>query len=73
MKETNNGYILGLENKGNKKLRCKLNIEGLTLTDSVYKGRGSPSFYIEPKEKKIFNANVIRDFEGDLSFQFISY
>ena len=73
VKETNNGYILGLENKGNKKLRCKLNIEGLTLTDSVYKGRGSPSFYIEPKEKKIFNANVIRDFEGDLSFQFISY
>ena len=73
VKEINNGYILGLENKSKQKLRCKLNIEGLILTDTIYKGRGSPTFYIEPKEKKIFNATIIQDYKGDLSFQFISY
>ena len=73
VKEINNGYILGLENKSKQKLRCKLNIEGLILTDTIYKGRGSPIFYIEPKEKKIFNATIIQDYKGDLSFQFISY
>ena len=73
VKELKNGYILGLENRGKKKLRCKLNIEGLKLTDSMYKGRSSPTFYMDPKEKKIFNAEIIKDYKGDLSFQFISY
>ncbi len=73
MKELKNGYILGLENRGKKKLRCKLNLEGLKLTDSMYKGRSSPTFYMDPKEKKIFNAEIIKDYKGDLSFQFISY
>ena len=73
VKEINNGYILGLENKSKQKLRCKLNIEGLILTDTICKGRGSPTFYIEPKEKKMFNATIIQDYKGDLSFQFISY
>ena len=73
VKETKNGYILGLENKGKKKLRCKLNLEGLTLTDTMYKGRGSPTFYIDPQEKKVFNSNIIKDFKGDFSFQFLSY
>ena len=73
IKEIKNGYILGLENKGKKKLRCKLNTEGLTLTDTMYKGRGSPTFYLDPGEKKVFNANINKDYKGDLSFQFLSY
>ena len=73
VKEIKNGYILGLENKGNKKLRCKLNLEGLTLIDSINKGKDSPYFYIEPNEKKIFNAVMNEEYKGDLSFQFISY
>ena len=73
VKEINNGYILGIENKGKKKLGCKLNLEGLTLTDTIYKGRNSPSFYLSPQEKKIFNATIIKDYKGDLSFQFISF
>ena len=73
VREIKNGYILGLENKGKQKLRCKLNIEGLTLSDAMYKGRGSPTFFIEPKERKIFNATIIKDYEGELSFQFISF
>ena len=73
VKEINNGYILGLENKSNNKLRCKLNLEGLTLTDTIYKENGSPIFYLDPREKKIFNAVINKDYKGDISFQFISY
>ena len=70
VKEITGGYIIGLENKSKKKLRLKLNIEGLELTDAMYKGRGSPTFFIEPKEKKVFNAKVKRGYSGDLSYKF---
>ena len=70
VKEITGGYIIGLENIGKKKLRVKLNIEGLQLTDSMYKGRGSPTFFIEPKEKKVFNAVILKGYTGDLSYQF---
>ena len=70
VKEITGGYIIGLENIGKKKLRVKLNIEGLNLTDAMYKGRGSPTFFIEPKEKKIFNAVINKGYSGDLSYQF---
>ena len=73
VKEIKNGYILGLENKGYKKLRCKLNLNGLTLNDNLYKGRSSFDFNIEPKEKIIFNAIINEEYKGDLSFQFIAY
>ena len=70
VKEITGGYIIGLENIGKKKLRVKLDIEGLTLTDSMYKGRGSPTFFIEPKEKKVFNAIIKKGYTGDLSYKF---
>ena len=70
VKEIPGGYIIGLENKGKRKLRLKLNIAGLQLTDSMYKGRDSPTFFIEPKEKKIFNAKIKKGYTGDLSYQF---
>ena len=70
VKEITGGYIIGLENKSKKKLRLKLNIEGLELTDTMYKGRGSPTFFIEPKEKKVFNAKVKKGYTGDLFYKF---
>ena len=68
--EINNGYIIGLENTSKKKLKLRLMLEGLELTDSLYKGRNSPTFFIEPKEKKTFNAIIKNRFNGDLSFKF---
>ena len=68
--EINNGYIIGLENTSKKKIKLRLTLEGLELTDSLYKGRISPTFFIEPKEKKTFNAVIKNRFNGDLSFKF---
>ena len=70
VKEISGGYIIGIENRSKRKKRVKLNIEGLELTDAAYRGRGSPSFYIDPKDKKIINAKIKRGYSGDLSFQF---
>ena len=68
--EINEGYIIGLENTSKKKMKLKFSLDGLELTDSLYKGRDSPTFYIEPKEKKTFNAVIKNRFNGDLSFKF---
>ena len=68
--EINEGYIIGLENNSKKKLKLKLSLDGLELTDSLYKGRNSPTFFIEPKERKTFNAVIKNRFNGDLSFKF---
>ena len=70
VKEISGGYIIGIENRSKKKKRVKLNIEGLELTDAAYRGRGSPSFFIDPKDKKIINAKIKNGYTGDLSFQF---
>ena len=68
--EINDKYIIGLENTANKKMKLRLVVEGLELTDATYKGRNSPLFYIDPKEKKTFNAVIKNRFNGDLSFRF---
>ena len=74
MKEITGGYILGLENRSARKIRVKLNIEGLELTDAAFKGRGSsPSFFIDPKEKKVINAVIKKGYTGDLSYNFESF
>ena len=51
-------------------MKLKLVLEGLELTDSIYKGRTSPIFYIDPKEKKTFSAVIKNRFNGDLLFKF---
>ena len=68
--EIDGGYLIGLENTSKKKLKLKFSADGLELTDSLYKGRNSPTFYIEPKEKKTFSAVIKNRFNGDLSFKF---
>ena len=68
--EINDKYIIGLENTANKKMKLRLVVEGLELTDATYKGRNSPLFYIDPKEKKTFNAVIKNRFNGELSFRF---
>jgi len=68
--EIDDGYLIGLENTSKKKMKLKLVLEGLELTDSIYKGRTSPIFYIDPKEKKTFSAVIKNRFNGDLLFKF---
>ena len=68
--QMNNGYIIGLENTSKKEMKLWLMLEGLELTDSLYKGRNSPTLFIERKEKKTFNAMIKIRFNGDLSFKF---
>jgi len=73
VKEITGGYILGIENRSYRKIRVKLNIEGLELTDATFKGRGSsPSFFLDPKEKKVINAVIKKGYTGDLSYNFES-
>ena len=68
--EINGGYIIGLENTSKQKMKIKLVLEGLDLTDSNYKGRNSPIFFIDPKEKKTFQAIIKDKYTGDVLFKF---
>ena len=69
-KKTNDGFILGLENKSYLKREVKLNLEGLELTDEAYKGSDSPTFSIERKSKKVFNAVIKKGYKGVPSYKF---
>ena len=69
-KKTNDGFILGLENKSYLKREIKLNLEGLELTDEAYKGNDSPKFFIERKDKKVFNAVIKKGYKGEPSYKF---
>ena len=74
VKEINGGYILGLENRSARKIRVKITVEGLDLTDTAFKGRGSsPSFYIDPKEKKVINTVIKKGYTGKCSYTFESF
>ena len=68
--EINDGYIIGIENTSKQKMKMKLVLEGLDLTDSNYKGRSSPTFFIDPKEKKTFQAAIKEKYTGDVLFKF---
>ncbi len=64
------GFTIGLENRGNATERMKIILEGLEFSDTLYKGRSSPTFTISPGEKKVFNTTYKPRFYGDMTFQF---
>ena len=64
-----NGYIIGLENTSQYKIKLKLILEGLTDVDAEFKGQKNPVFESLPKSKRVFNLKVNQDAE-DLSFEF---
>ena len=64
-----NGYVIGLENTSQYKIKLKLVLEGLTDIDVEFKGKLHPVFYIMPKSKRVFNLRVQPDAE-ELSFEF---
>ena len=61
-------YVLGLDNSSGKKLKLKLILEGLKVSDGPYKGQTCPVFEIDNKGRVVFNVAVTS--EDDISFQF---
>ena len=67
---SNNSYVIGLENTSNYRIALSINLEGLDILDSAYKGKSKPSFIINAKEKKVFNVKIKNNYSGNVSFQF---
>ena len=70
LEESNNSYVIGLENTSNYRIALSINLEGLDILDSAYKGKSKPSFIINAKEKKEFNVKIKNNYSGNVSFQF---
>ena len=68
--EERNGYIIGLENKRRSKFRMKLETEGLEFKEKEYQGKSTVYFEIGPKERKVFNVKVKKNYTGDITFGF---
>ena len=65
------GFTIGLENKGDMKLKFKLSLEGLDFTDLINRGRTvSLPFDLPPKDKKKWTVNFKPKYDGDVTFQF---
>jgi hypothetical protein len=70
VRETYKGYVIGLENRRNVRLRGKLEIQGLDFVEEENKGKSSISFYIEKKSKLVFETILKKRFYGDVTFEF---
>ena len=65
------GFTIGLENKGDMKLKFKLSLEGLDFTDLINRGRTvSLPFDLPPKDRKKWTVNFKPKYDGDVTFQF---
>ena len=63
-----NNYIIGLENSSNMKIRLKLILQGLVLTNT---GKTYALFYSNPKERKIFRAKILPNYSYEqITFEF---
>ena len=60
-------YVIGLENRSNMKIRLKLFLEGLILTNN---GKNTALFYSNPKERKIFNTKILKNYNREIYFEF---
>ena len=60
-------YVIGLENRSNMKVRLQLYLEGLVLSNN---GKNYAVFFSNPRERKIFNTKVLKNFNGQIYFEF---
>ena len=60
-------YIIGLENRSNMKVRLQLYLEGLVLSNT---GKNYAVFFSNPRERKIFNAKILNNYNGQIYFEF---
>lgn len=70
VRETYRGYVIGLENRKNIRLKGKLNVEGLDFIEEENKGKSSITFYIEKKSKLVFEVLLKKRYYGEVSFEF---
>ena len=60
-------YVIGLENRSNMKVRLQLYLEGLVLSNT---GKNYAVFFSNPRERKIFNAKILNNYNGQIYFEF---
>ena len=60
-------FVIGLENRSNIKVKLILFLEGLIISNT---GRNYAIFYSNPKERKIFNAKILNNYNGQIYFEF---
>jgi hypothetical protein len=60
-------YVIGLENRSNMKVRLQLYLEGLVLSSN---GKNYAVFFSNPRERKIFNTKVLKNYNGQIYFEF---
>jgi len=60
-------FVIGLENRSNIKVKLQLFLEGLILSKT---GRNYAIFYSHPKERKIFNAKILNNYNREIYFEF---
>ena len=60
-------YVIGLENRSNMKVRLQLYLEGLVLSNT---GKNYAVFFSNPRERKIFNAKILKNYNGQIYFEF---
>jgi len=70
LRETNSGYVVGLENRGRKREKMKLTLEGLEFKNREYKGKNPATFIIEAKSKMTFELGLMKRYYGDVTFEF---
>ena len=70
LRETNSGYVVGLENRGRRKEKMKLTLEGLEFKNREYKGKNPITFIIEAKSKMTFEMTLKKRYYGDVTFEF---
>jgi hypothetical protein len=70
LRETSSGYVVGLENRGRRKEKMKLTLEGLEFKDRQYKGKNPIIFIIEAKSKMTFEMTLKKRYYGDVTFEF---
>ena len=60
-------YVIGLENRSNMKVKLQLYLEGLVLSNN---GKNYAVFFSNPRERKIFNAKILNNYNGQIYFEF---
>ncbi|MCQ2821267.1 MAG: hypothetical protein MJ252_28745 [archaeon] len=69
--ETDDGYVLGVENGYGREVDMNLQIEGLEIVEPEdLKGVDDPDFTLKGHEKKAFYTKLIPDFKEDVTFSF---
>ena len=66
--ETGDEIVIGLENRSNMKIKMQLEIQGAIIVNS---GKSVALFYSNPRERKIFRAKKINNFNEQVVFQFL--